>query len=83
MSDRPEDAGVGALFKNDEKNKPSQPDYRGEAAIRGRKFWVAAWIKTSEKTGRKFMSLAFRPMEEHLAKPKAQAAAMADGDIPF
>jgi Protein of unknown function (DUF1194) len=41
----------GALFKNDKKEKPSHPDYRGDAMIKGRKFWVSAWIKTPEKSG--------------------------------
>ena len=42
MSDMPEDAGTGALFKNDRKEKPSHPDYRGNAMIKGKKFWVKA-----------------------------------------
>lgn len=45
---------------------------RGAATIHGRKFWVSGWIKTSEKSGQKFMSLAFRPKEE--AKPASRAA---------
>jgi hypothetical protein len=63
----------GALFKNDKKEKPSHPDYRGDATIKGRKFWVSAWIKTSEKTGQKYMSLAFREAEEVKAKPAASS----------
>ena len=34
MLDRPEDAGTGTLFKNDEKTKLTHPDYRGDALIR-------------------------------------------------
>ena len=60
MTDRPEAAGNGALFKNDKKEKPSHPDYKGEALIEGRKFWVSAWIRTSDRAGQKYMSLAFR-----------------------
>ena len=45
MTDRQEDAGSGALFKNDKKEKPSHPDYQGDCTIRGRKFWMSAWIK--------------------------------------
>jgi len=64
MTDRPEDAGHGALFKNDKKEKPSHPDYKGDVTIHGKKFWISAWLKPSEKTGKKYMSLAFRRAEE-------------------
>jgi hypothetical protein len=85
MTDTPEDAGHGALFKNDKKEKPSHPDYRGDCTIRGRKFWMSAWIKEGQKG--KYMSVAFRPAEEEAAKlkpkPQAKATAQADDDIPF
>jgi hypothetical protein len=88
MPDRPQDDGKGALFKNDRKEKDSHSDYRGDATIRGRKFWVSAWIKTSEKTGKKFMSLAFREAEEQPAKTKLAASRASfdqpiDDGIPF
>jgi hypothetical protein len=82
MSDRAEDAGSGALFKNDKKEKPSHPDYRGDVTIHGRKFWISAWIKEGQKG--KYMSLAFRPAEEQTeAKAKQPSRAMADDSIPF
>jgi hypothetical protein len=83
MSDRPEDVGNGALFKDDKKEKPSHPDYKGDATIKGRKFWVSAWIKTSEKSGLKFMSLAFREAEPATAKPKPAARMTEHDAIPF
>ena len=91
MTDKPEDAGRGALFKNEQKEKPSHPDYKGDVTIRGRKFWISAWIKTSEKPGKKFMSLAFREAEQQEAKAASQAPHAAkggfdrelDSEIPF
>jgi hypothetical protein len=83
MTDTSEDAGHGALFKNDKKEKPSHPDYRGDCTIKGRKFWMSAWIKEGQKG--KYMSVAFRPAEEE-AKPKPsvkpKVTAVAD-DVPF
>ena len=38
MQEKQEDAGKGALFKNDKKEKPSHPDYKGDVTIKGRKF---------------------------------------------
>ena len=89
MTDRPEDAGRGALFKNDQKEKPSHPDYKGDITVNGRKFWISAWLKTSEKTGKKFMSLALREAEERGDERRQQQQARRDGqrpvadDIPF
>jgi hypothetical protein len=69
MTDRPEDAGNGVLFRNDKREKPSQPEFKGECTIKGKRFWLAAWVKTSEKSGQKFFSLAFREAEEQKPKP--------------
>jgi uncharacterized protein (DUF736 family) len=48
----------GALFRNDKKEKPSHPDYRGDCKIDGVDYRISGWIKES-KNGGKFMSLSF------------------------
>ena len=80
MNDRPEDVGTGALFKNDKKERPSHPDYRGDCTIKGRKLWFSGWIKEGQKG--KYMSLAFRQAEDKPAEAKPKTPATAD-DIPF
>jgi hypothetical protein len=82
MNDRPSDAGTGALFRNDRKEKPSHPDYRGDCTIRGKKFWMSAWIKEGAKG--KFMSLPFREAEESVdPKSKATTTAKTGSEMPF
>lgn len=84
MSDYPQDAGKGALFKNDKKEKPSHPDYRGDITIDGAKYRLAGWIKEG-KNG-KYLSLVARPFEEKPAAAPRQSAggpSFADSDIPF
>jgi uncharacterized protein (DUF736 family) len=49
----------GALFKNDRKEKESQPDYKGTALIGGEEFEIAAWVKKS-KAGNPYMSISFK-----------------------
>lgn len=49
----------GTLFKNDRKEKPTHPDYQGDAEINGEAVRISAWIKEGRKG--KFMSLAFKP----------------------
>ena len=49
----------GTLFKNTRKTEGSnQPDYQGDAMIRGKKLRISAWIKQGSKGS--FMSLAFQ-----------------------
>jgi hypothetical protein len=80
MTDRREDAGSGVLSRNDRREKPSHPEFKGEATIDGKSFWVAAWVK--EKNDKKFFSLAFRPKEEP-AKPKPPPAGRGSFDKPI
>ena len=54
----------GVLFKNDKKGNEKRPDYRGSAVINNVDMNVSGWIKTSKKTGDKFMSLKFESKGE-------------------
>ena len=67
----------GVLFRNSKKKfKPTddgakvpaddkeakKPDYTGDATIDGVDYWMAAWIKESQKqNGAKYFSFAFTP----------------------
>ena len=79
--------GSGAIFKNTRKDKPSQPDYRGDFMLNGITYEIASWLKDG-KHG-KFMSLAVKVKED---RPQQQARPSTpaldefteDGDlIPF
>lgn len=72
----------GVLFKNDRKEKPNHPDYKGSAMVNGQDMWISAWIKpTRDGTGR-FMSLAFSPKEkqpqDRQARPRTRYEPPAD-----
>lgn len=76
----------GVLFRNDKGGNEKRPDYRGSATIDGKELNVSGWIKASQKTGDKFLSLRFEPKQA--APPKATRAPVMDetpfnDDIPF
>lgn len=85
----------GVLFKNDKQGNEKRPDYRGSAVINNVDLNISAWIKVSQKSGDKYMSLKFEPKGEgRLArtgepqrqptkKPEITADNWDDLDTPF
>ena len=53
----------GVLFKNQYKERPTQPDMTGKVIIEGRQFRISAWDKFTE-AGNPFLSLAFTSEED-------------------
>lgn len=53
--------GSGALFKNNDRQKDTHPEYRGDILINGEEYWLSAWVKEG-KNG-KFFSLAAKKKE--------------------
>ena len=79
---------TGSLFKNEHKKEGTkQPDYKGNAEINGVKLEVAGWIRTSKKSGIKFISLTFQPpfkkADPGAFVPPPPKASEADDEVPF
>lgn len=53
---------TGFLFINEDKTKQTSPTYKGTIVIDGLRYSVAAWYKTSKKSGKKFLSLKVNPV---------------------
>lgn len=81
MEEKRDNSGV--LFKNDKKEEPKHPDYKGNITVGGKDYWLSAWIKDG-KSG-KFMSLAMNPKEprEEAPQPKGKRVEDMDEDLPF
>jgi uncharacterized protein (DUF736 family) len=74
----------GALFRNERKEKDTQPDYTGNGMVNGAEVRIAAWIKQGAKG--KFMSLKFdepRERQEPTRGGGGETAPDLDDEIPF
>lgn len=63
MEQNKKDKDRGYLYPNQNKNKPTQPDFTGSIVINGESFRLAGWeAKSSE--GKKYISLAISQVQE-------------------
>jgi hypothetical protein len=81
MSDEKYD-NSGILFRNDDKTKERDRDYKGECTINGVEYWMSGWIKEGRKG--KFMTFSFKPKDAPKAATGQSAGAPPfDDQIPF
>ena len=66
----------GSLFKNDKKEKDTQPDFTGQANVNGTLYNVSSWINES-KSGKRYFKLIFS-----IPKPKNDKP-VDPQDLPF
>lgn len=72
----------GTLSKNDKKEAPNHPDFKGKLNIEGVEYWISGWQKTSDYG--EFISLSLKKKEES-KKPPIQQVNEPDlsDEIPF
>ena len=70
----------GALFRNDQKQKESQPDYRGTIRVGGKDYWLSGWAKSSQKGN--FISLALNQKDKKEEQPAPEQGDNQDNDNP-
>jgi hypothetical protein len=74
----------GALFR-DENATGNQPEYTGKINVDGKDMRLAAWVKESSNTGKKFFSI--RVSEFSKVQPQSQQSGGGelddDSQIPF
>ena len=88
MTQQYDNTNRGALFRNNRKERDSQPDHTGSINVDGKEYYLNAWIKTSQ-SGNKFFSLSVKPKDENQAGKSnpSQSAGIKNNaepdDIPF
>jgi hypothetical protein len=76
----------GALFRNDDKdpNDEKERDYNGTLEVAGTEYWISGWVRTSKKTGKKYLSLSVKPKVEKPGESERKSPAEELGDqVPF
>lgn len=75
----------GALFKNDKREKDTQPHMNGTIMVAGVEYWISAWTNVSEK-GVRYQSLSVQPKQQAhdngIAQAQYAAGQPRDGIIP-
>jgi hypothetical protein len=90
MSQQYDNTNSGILSRNDRKEQPSHPDFKGQLNVDGVEYWLSGWVKERKDGSGKFFSLSVKPKDAPAAaparqQPKSQASSGFDdmNDIPF
>jgi uncharacterized protein (DUF736 family) len=80
MSDY-DNTNTGTLFRDDKRTNDRAPEFTGTLNVEGKEYRIAAWVKESTKTGKKFFSLKVE--EPRAQTQKASPESDPFGDVPF
>ena len=78
MPEEYDNTNSGALFKNNQKEKDTQPDMSGVLNVEGTEYRVAAWSNESKK-GAKYLSLKIPEQGEWRKQEEEEEVR----DVPF
>lgn len=77
----------GILSRNDRKEQPNHPDFKGQINVGGVDYWLSGWVKERNDKSGKFFSLSVKAKDAPAAAPRQAAPATSfddmDSDVPF
>jgi hypothetical protein len=72
----------GIMFRNNDRQKDSHPEFKGSITVEGQEYWLSAWVNEGPKG--KFFGIKLNPKESQAPKIKAQIQEdFEDDDLPF
>lgn len=96
MSQQYDNTNSGILSRNDRKEQPNHPDFKGQINVDGTEYWLSGWVKERKDGTGKFFSLSVKPKEAAAPKPPQRTPSIPgkvavassgfddlDSDIPF
>ena len=73
----------GILSRNDRKEQPNHPDFKGQINVAGVDYWLSGWIKERNDKSGKFFSLSVKAKDEAPRAKQAPKAEEDEMDVPF
>ena len=78
MSQQYDNTNTGLLSRNDRKEQPNHPDFKGQINVAGVDYWLSGWVKERKDGTGKFFSLSVKPKDAPMnAKTPPQKAVTA------
>jgi len=72
----------GAIWKNEDKQSETHPDFKGSLNVNGVEYWVSAWLRAKDANP-KAPSLKFSIQPKERQEPQAQPAREPGSDDDF
>jgi hypothetical protein len=74
----------GALFKNEDKDPENEDhdrwaDYQGRIMVGGVEYWLKAWIRKGQNSGKTYMGLAVNDMDQDNPPPRRRQGSSRPG----
>lgn len=80
MPQQYDNTNKGALFPNDRKSKPNQPDYKGSINIEGVEYWISGWLKDTNRGT--IVSMSAEPKDQNGQQPRIQQQSTGARTLP-
>lgn len=82
-----DNTNTGIFSRNERKEQPNHPDFKGAINVEGKEYWLSGWVKEKKDGSGKFFSLSVKAKDAQ--NPKQSAASRGESledmhdDIPF
>lgn len=76
----------GAIWKNEDKEYETHPDFKGQLNVEGVEYWVSAWKRKPDANLKApALSFSIKPKDapQQKAQQKRPSKQQDDGEIPF
>lgn len=73
---------TGIISRNDSKEQPNHPDYKGNCEVDGVQYWLSGWIKQRKDGQGSFLSLSFKPKDQQTGNRGSSASKQSYDEPP-
>ena len=74
----------GAIWRNDNKQKDTHPDFKGQLNVNGEEYWVSAWKRKPDASPNSpALSFSIQPKEQSQHNQQKADQPSFEDDLPF